>query len=288
MPAFATDTDTLPDTGAVIEAAGSNIRQAPFPQRLLGARASLRLGATLAIAALIIVALGRFTDVDLVLADVLYDRAARAFPWREAWLTATFGHQILKTLLTVLAACFITAALADTVWPQARLDRPLARLRLRVVAWSALLVPLATSLLKQSSDAHCPWDLARYGGSEAYVRLFEALPAGVAPGHCLPAGHASSALWLVSLVVLWLPGPARRAWRAWGLVLAPGLALGWMQQMRGAHFLTHTLWSAWIACAIVLALVLLLQARDARRVRSLALNGGTARRVPAGTRLRGR
>jgi membrane-associated PAP2 superfamily phosphatase len=61
-----------------------------------------------------------------------------------------------------------------------------------------------------------------------------------------------------------------------------------MQQMRGAHFLTHTLWSAWIACAIVLLLVVLLQARDARRVRSASVSGGTARRVPAGTRLRGR
>ncbi|WP_373887845.1 phosphatase PAP2 family protein [Massilia sp. BSC265] len=97
------------------------------------------------------------------------------------------------------------------------------------------------------------------------------------PGHCLPAGHASSALWLVSLVVVWLPGPGRRAGRACCVALVPGLALGWMQQMRGAHFLTHTLWSAWIACAIVLALVMLLQA-----------SGGTVRRARAGTRCRAR
>ena len=31
-----------------------------------------------------------------------------------------------------------------------------------------------------------------------------------------------------------------------------GLGVGWVQQLRGAHFLTHTLWSGWIACALVL------------------------------------
>ncbi|UUZ57577.1 hypothetical protein LP419_13670 [Massilia sp. H-1] len=28
--------------------------------------------------------------------------------------------------------------------------------------------------------------------------------------------------------------------------------IGWIQQLRGAHFLTHTLWSMWIACALVI------------------------------------
>lgn len=244
---------------------------------LLDLRSVVRLSAALLLAAPPVFALEECGDIDLLLADWLYDRAAGAFPWREAWLTATFGHGILKAGLMLLALVFVTAAIVDAVRPQAPLDRPFARLRLRVIACSAVLVPLATSLLKQTSNAHCPWDLERYGGNQPYVRLFEALPAGALPGHCLPAGHASSALWLVSLAVLWLPGPARTAWRALGLALAPGLALGWMQQMRGAHFLTHTLWSAWIACAIVLALIVLLQP-----------SGDTARRARAGTRCRAR
>lgn len=244
---------------------------------LLEMRSCRRLAAALVLLAPLIGALGQWTDVDLMLADWLYNRAAGNFPWREAWLTATFGHEIVKAGLTLLAIGLVALALADAVRPRRMLERPLARLRLRVIACSAVLAPLATSLLKQASSAHCPWDLARYGGNQPYVRLLEALPAGVLPGHCMPAGHASSALWLVSLVVLWLPGPGRGAWRAACLALAPGLVLGWMQQMRGAHFLTHTLWSAWIACAIVLALVVLLQP-----------SGGTVRRAPAGNRCRAR
>ncbi|QOY93341.1 phosphatase PAP2 family protein [Massilia sp. UMI-21] len=276
MPAYAT------------EAAPDQVHEVEDCKRLLDTPGTAALCALLGLAALAICALGRYTDIDLALADALYDRVAGAFPWREAWLTATFSHRIARTVLTVCAALVIAAACGDAIWPQAAFTRPFARLRLRVIAWSALLVPVVISLLKQSNDAHCPWDLARYGGHEPYVRLFEALPTGVLPGHCLPAGHASSALWLVSLVVLWLPGPPRRAWRALAAALAPGLALGWMQQMRGAHFLTHTLWSAWIACAIVLLLVVLLQAGQARDARRRAASGGTGRPAPAGIRWRGR
>jgi membrane-associated PAP2 superfamily phosphatase len=216
---------------------------------LLDADASGRIVAILCWSALFIYWLGTCTDIDLRLADAMFDRASGVFPWRHAWLAETFNHRILKIALTLAGLGFIAAAFADAG----------RRAGLRVVAMSAVLVPLSTSMLKQNSVAHCPWNLARYGGAEPYARLFELLPPGAMPGHCLPAGHASSALWLVSVAVLWLPGEPRKALLAALLALGGGFAVGWMQQLRGAHFLTHTLWSMWIACAIVFALVQLVQ-----------------------------
>jgi membrane-associated PAP2 superfamily phosphatase len=230
--------------------------------RLLSSRAVRLILAGLCASALLLFWLGRHTDVDLRLADAMFDRVSGSFPWKNAWLTDTFNHRILKSLLTAAAATFIAAAIADAIWPRLGLGR---RVQLRIVALSAALVPLAISLLKQHSTSHCPWDLARYGGVEPYVRLFDALPLGATAGHCLPAGHASSALWLVALAVLWLPGEPRKAGLAAVLALVFGLLVGWLQQMRGAHFLTHTLWSMWIACAMVLALVLLAQRKTAPR-----------------------
>lgn len=229
---------------------------------LLSTRHGMWVGALLCLAALLVFALGRLTDVDLILADAFYDGATGSFPWREAWLTAIVGHRILKVALVALALLFIAAAMRGTIWPETM--SPLRRLRLRVIACSAVVVPLAISLLKQNSNAHCPWDLTRYGGSQAYVRLFESLPLGAHAGHCFPAGHASSALWLISLAVLWLPGQKRKAWCAACAAVGIGLIVGWMQQMRGAHFLTHTLWSVCIACSTVLILVMLLQFHHGR------------------------
>ena len=231
---------------------------------LLPARAIRRMAAALAVAAPVILWIGRCTDADLALADAVFDAASGVFRWRHAWLAETFSHVILKWLLMLLALGFIACAMTDLAWPRAGM-RAGARQRLRIVALSALLVPLAISVLKHFSTSHCPWDLLRYGGDQPYVRLFEALPAGAVAGQCLPAGHASSALWLLSLAVYWLPARPRMAGAVAALALATGAAVGYLQQLRGAHFMTHTLWSIWIACAIVLFLVAVLRTGPIRR-----------------------
>ncbi|MES2318724.1 MAG: phosphatase PAP2 family protein [Pseudomonadota bacterium] len=204
----------------------------------------------LAGSALAILWLGAFTDVDLWLARTMYSQAARGFPLRHAWLTETFSHVYLKNLLVMLASCVLIPAAFDCWRPRAS-STPAFRQRLRVVALSAILVPLAISLLKQASRSHCPWDLAEFGGAESYIRLLQAALPGAPAGHCMPAGHAASGLWLISLAGLCLPRRPRTAAAVFVVALAFGFWLGWMQQLRGAHFLTHTLWSMWLACAIV-------------------------------------
>lgn len=48
---------------------------------------------------------------------------------------------------------------------------------------------------------------------------------------------------------------APRTSQAWLLVtLALGAALGWVQVMRGAHFVSHWLWTGWICAAFAIAL----------------------------------
>ncbi|MES2018427.1 MAG: phosphatase PAP2 family protein [Pseudomonadota bacterium] len=203
----------------------------------------------LAASALAIALLG-LTDVDLRLAHRLFDPSG-AFPLRHAWFTETFSHVYLKAMLTALAVAVVVAALYDLWRPRSSC---VLRLQLRVVALSALLVPLVISLIKRVSYSHCPWSLTEFGGTETYVRLFEAALPGASAGHCMPAGHASSALWLISLTVFWLPHRPRTAAAVFCATLGFGLGVGWMQQLRGAHFLTHTLWSMWIACVLVSAI----------------------------------
>ena len=228
-------------------------------KELLGWPALRRAGWALAGAAGVILLLGA-GNADLALADLMFDFRVHEFPWQHAWLTERFGHGILKTLLTLLGAAPVAACAWDAL-QRRRAGRPGAglpawwRLRLRLLSLCVFLVPLFTSMLKRASRSHCPWDLERYGGYQPYYRLLEHMPRWVEAGHCLPGGHASSALWLVGMAVFWLPHDPRKAAAAALAALGLGGAVGWMQQMRGAHFLTHTLWSAWIACAVLAALL---------------------------------
>ncbi|NVE01842.1 phosphatase PAP2 family protein [Massilia sp. BJB1822] len=223
---------------------------APVLESANASHSSRIAAAVLLNTALLILWLGNYTDIDLRLADAAYDAASRSFPMQHAWIAEKFNHVILKAALSMLGGAFVALCIWDWFRPSPRWDGS-RRIALRVVAISAVLVPTVMSVLKHFSQSHCPWDLQRYGGTEPYIRLLEIFPAGLSAGHCMPAGHASSALWLVALSAFWWPRRPRMAAAVAGAMLLFGGMVGWMQQLRGAHFLTHTLWSAWIACAIV-------------------------------------
>lgn len=83
----------------------------------------------------------------------------------------------------------------------------------------------------------------------------DSIPSGLELGACFPGGHATTGLWLASLCVFWIPNKPRKALAVFALGLLLGFIMGWVQQMRGAHFLFHTLWSMWIASLIILILL---------------------------------
>lgn len=189
------------------------------------------------------------TGLDHRIEGWFYDPAARAFPLREAvWLTAGL-HSGLKMAVIVMAA------LALCGWLMSFFDiglRP-ERRRLGWIAATVALASLTVALLKHGSIHHCPWDIAAYGGYAPDIPLFGELPHGIAPGRCFPAGHASGGFALMALYFGMRddrPGAARYALTG---ALLLGSLMGWGQTMRGAHFLSHTLWSAWVVWMVLLA-----------------------------------
>jgi membrane-associated PAP2 superfamily phosphatase len=115
-----------------------------------------------------------------------------------------------------------------------------------------LLTALVVPLLKRASLTSCPWDLAEFGGTARYVSHWLPGVADGGGGHCFPSGHAVSAFVFFGAVLLWRPHQPARA-RLWllGVGLA-GVLLGLAQLVRGAHYPSHTLWTAWV-CWVVLA-----------------------------------
>ena len=207
-------------------------------------------GIALAASAMLLALVAQFSALDLALADLAFDPVLRRFAWRDSFFADVVMHRWLKLALVVLGIALCAVAVSEALWRWPRLDAG-ARWPLRASAALAVGIPLTIGLVKRLSDSHCPWSLERYGGTAPYLRLFDALPAGVEPGGCFPAGHASSALWLAGLCIWWLPRRPHTAAAVFVGGLSLGFAMGWVQQLRGAHFLSHTLWSMWIASAWV-------------------------------------
>ncbi|KQT11590.1 phosphatase PAP2 family protein [Ramlibacter sp. Leaf400] len=172
---------------------------------------------------------------------------AQGFALREHWLLAAVLHTGARWLSWGLALALCVAVW----WPVGVLRRLDVRRRLQLAATTLLAAGLV-SALKGLSATSCPWDLQAFGGVAHYVPHWTRLHDG-GPGHCFPAGHASAGFAFVGGYFCFRetdPAIARR-WLA--ASLAVGFVLGAAQQVRGAHFMSHTLWSAWICWAVALA-----------------------------------
>lgn len=204
----------------------------------------------LALAALMLLALFELTRADQTIAGWFFDPAVGRFPLRNDGFLTKVMHDGAKRVLTVLAlfafGLCVLGMRGRIAW--------LPRREAWIAALGMVLIPALTSLLKQLTNRHCPWDVVDFGGYAPYVGLLALPDPTLRPGVCFPAGHASAGyLWLVWAVAL-RPVSARAARAALWTGLALGGALGFAQMLRGAHFLSHTLWTMWLAWAISILL----------------------------------
>jgi membrane-associated PAP2 superfamily phosphatase len=86
------------------------------------------------------------------------------------------------------------------------------------------------------------------------VPLFGERPDSVQPGHCFPAAHASSGFALMAFYFVLRERHMRWAKvTLWGSILI-GIAFGIAQQARGAHFLSHDVFSAFLVWMVSLSI----------------------------------
>lgn len=143
------------------------------------------------------------------------------------------------------------ALIAVLAWDASTLrwSGPPRRLRWVAIAL-VLLATLLVSAFKRLSDTSCPWDTLEFGGAWPYVPHWWLQVRDGGPGHCFPSGHASAAFAFLLAWAVWRPFNAVVARRMLVLVLLLGSLFAWVQMARGAHYLSHSLWTAWLCWAM--------------------------------------
>ena len=183
---------------------------------------------------------------DLVIADWLYRLQGGSWQLQDAWITNNLIHDQGRNLVgIVLLAAVLAIALSFVMTPLRAYRGDLI-----FVLVTALIAVAIVNILKETTGVDCPWDLTRYGGDKLYVSLFESVPTNQEPGRCFPAGHASGAYcWLGLFFLARRHFPARQ-WQVLAAVMATGLVFGVAQQLRGAHFVSHDVWTIYICWMI--------------------------------------
>jgi membrane-associated PAP2 superfamily phosphatase len=204
------------------------------------------LPAVLATALLVLL---RIAGLDYVLTAAFFDPATQSFPLRHDFWTETVLHDAVK----VPVIAFTAALLVSALLPPSHL-RPSRGTCLFLLTSMALGSGIVSAIKHMVSTA-CPKALSMYGGRYPELLPWEALPAGLSPGHCWPGGHSATAFCLFGLyLVLRDNGKRTQAQLALGLVLCLGLLLSAAQVARGAHFASHQVWTALLCWYVSLTL----------------------------------
>lgn len=201
---------------------------------------STRRLVSMSVASFAAILLWDLSGLDLALAQTV--GGPHGFALRDHWLLTGLLHNGAKYLAWVV----IVGLCLGVAWPVGVLrDLPAAR-RLQL-AVSALLASAFITLLKAGNHTSCPWDLHEFGGIARHVSHWAGwMDYDGGAGRCFPAGHATTGFAFVGGFFA-LRNDAPRLAKVWaGCALMAGFVLGFSQQLRGAHFLSHTLWTGWL------------------------------------------
>lgn len=169
------------------------------------------------------------------------------FALRDHWFWSTVLHEGARRIAWALQLLLLVA-----IWWPFGVLRKLDRRERATMFVTAMLILVVISVFKGLNTTSCPWDLAEFGGSARYVSHWKWFVRDGGVGHCFPAGHASAAFCFLP-GYLWLRGKAPRQARIWLIAtLACAITIGVAQQVRGAHYLSHTLWTGWISWLVTL------------------------------------
>jgi membrane-associated PAP2 superfamily phosphatase len=196
--------------------------------------------------------------VDFALSNFWYQLQGHSWALQHHWLTEELLHRDVRSLNQWLVGALLLHFVFRLCAQQYRHIRRLQNLDShRKIHWTSvhrqahgrLLLSLIFSLagvalIKHSLPMDCPWDLQAFGGTQTFTGLFSSWPANRAPNACFPAGHASIGFAWLGLYFFCLDLYPALARPALLLSLTLGFGLGLVQQLRGAHFLSHDIASA--------------------------------------------
>ncbi|KXO85915.1 hypothetical protein AYK86_02485 [Acinetobacter venetianus] len=162
------------------------------------------------------------------------------FALKGDWYLAKLNHSYVKQIITVVyVTFFILWALSFKVE-----KFKAKRWQYGYMFWVSMLCTCIVGFMKAHSAHACPWAMT-HETATGFVWDFSATA-----GHCFPGGHASTGFALITGYFVYRLDQKGRAWFYLFASVILGFAMGWAQMMRGAHFLSHNLWTGWICLAI--------------------------------------
>lgn len=191
----------------------------------------------------------QYTDIDLVLQNLLFD------PAQEKWLidrSEVYKKFFLYNLPKIFLGSIIAFLLFLIFYKKNQSKQ------VKAIFFGLSITPLIVGNIKKFTHIYCPNQLTIYGGPYPYVRIFDSYQGNLIllkRGACFPAGHAVAGFCFFILLFVDFKRPSKLFYLTSNkslifiLVSLYGWIIGFYQIAKGAHFFGDTLISM-IACLI--------------------------------------
>ncbi len=181
--------------------------------------------------------------LDIKLADTIYAFDKQQWNLKNSFIFKTLLHDQLKIVLIcgLLLFCLIVLI---------RYKRNKSIKADSFLISSIIISSSTVTLIKRLTHVSCPWHIAHYGGNLPYESTFKQILAENLTTHCFPAGHASGGYALIALYYYMRVTRPSLRWIGLCIALLLGITMDFAQQLRGAHFFSHGLWTLAITWVI--------------------------------------
>lgn len=164
------------------------------------------------------------------------------FGLKNIWWYDNFSHYYLKLwqefiFLLILIGIFIRKY--QFRWLILQDNRPYIMILVMCLISTSMI-----GILKHFSSHSCPWSILQLHNQ--HIQFIQ----HVGQGGCFPGGHASLGYaWCAGFFAFYQTNrKLAHFYLISGLIL--GTTMGFIQMMRGAHFISHNFWTLWITWAI--------------------------------------
>ena len=199
----------------------------------------------------VILAIGfEYSGLDLTIEHLFYDETLHTWPYKKLFITSSILHIGGKYFVIGLSVSVFLLFIASFFFSQLRKFSK----HILFILIAGLASSLVIGILKNITHIHTPWHLMIFGGDMPYIRIFDRVPSNIPVGHAFPGGHSGSGFALLSLYFGLAELDSRYRYHALLFALVIGITFSIMQEVRGAHFISHDMFSfaiCWATCCVL-------------------------------------
>ncbi len=188
------------------------------------------------------------TDWDIILSNQFFDVEKQSWIYKDTFWARDILHTAGRYLIAVIGIGSFTFWIASFQVDFLRAEKS-------IFLYIALTIGISTGLvgiLKILTHHHCPYEFDLFGGPVPYVKLFDLELAIPKAGRCFPSAHASAGFSLFGFYFVMYKRNPRQRGLVFFVVMIVGTMFSLSQIARGAHFVSHNIWSAAICWFVAL------------------------------------